>query len=134
LEAPRFCPNCAADLSGVETRHGDPYVGLVIEDRYELEACIGVGAMGRVYRARQTVLGKPFAIKILHPHLTHDAESHERFANEAQNAAGLSHPNVVSVVDYGRTRAGVTYLVMEFIEGRSLERILTDDFPLPRER
>ena len=134
LDEPRFCPNCAADLSGVETSYGDPYEGMMIEDRYRLEECIGVGAMGRVYRATQTALNKSFAVKILHPHLTHDAESHERFAAEAQNAAGLSHPNVVSVVDYGRTLSGVTYLVMEHIEGRSLESILVEEHPLPRAR
>jgi serine/threonine-protein kinase len=134
LHEPRFCPNCAADLSEVETVVGDPYMGMVIEDRYALEECIGVGAMGRVYRATQTALNKNFAVKILHPHLTHDPESHERFAAEAQNAAGLSHPNVVSVVDYGRTLSGVTYLVMEHIVGRSLEQILIEEHPLPRAR
>lgn len=134
LDGPRFCPNCAADLSEVETQVGDPYEGLEIDGRYRLESCIGVGAMGRVYRATQTSLGKSFAAKILHPHLTHDAESHERFANEAHNSSGLNHPNVVSVVDYGRTNAGVTYLMMEYIEGQSLEDIICHEWPLSRAR
>src|SRR5690606_16812062 len=94
----------------------------------------GIGAMGRVYRAEQAALRKPFAIKILSPQLTNDPDSQARFANEAHNAASLNHPNVVSVVDYGRTRDGITYLVMEYIEGRSLEQIIYDEFPLARER
>ncbi len=113
---------------------GDPYLGLLIQDRYRIDKLIGAGAMGRVYRANQTALHKPFAVKILSPHLTNDPDSQARFANEAHNAASLNHPNVVSIVDYGRTKAGVTYLVMEYVEGRSLEQIILDEFPLKRER
>ncbi|MFV8751233.1 protein kinase domain-containing protein [Nannocystaceae bacterium ST9] len=113
---------------------GDPYLGLLIQDRYRVDKLIGAGAMGRVYRAEQTALHKPFAVKILSPQLTNDPDSQARFANEAHNAASLNHPNVVSIVDYGRTRDGVTYLVMEFVEGRSLEQIIADEFPLARGR
>ncbi len=130
----RFCPSCGSDLSAVAALDGDPYIGLLIQDRYRLESLLGTGAMGRVYRAEQTALGKSFAIKILSPHLTNDPDSQARFANEAHNAASLNHPNVVSIVDYGRTKDGITYLVMEYIEGRSLEQIIYDEFPLPRER
>ncbi len=131
---PRFCPACGTDLSAVRVSESDPYVGMVIQDRYRLDKLIGAGAMGRVYRAEQTALHKPFAVKILSPQLTHDPDSQARFANEAHNAASLNHPNVVSIVDYGRSKDGVTYLVMEFVEGRSLEQIIADEFPLPRER
>jgi serine/threonine-protein kinase len=134
LDEHRFCPSCGSDLASVVAHDGDPYVGVVIEDRYRIEELLGIGAMGRVYRAEQTTLHKPFAIKILSPQLTNDPDSQVRFANEAQNCASLNHPNVVSVVDYGRTRDGITYLVMEFIEGRSLEQIIYDEFPLARER
>ncbi|NVB38717.1 protein kinase [Pseudenhygromyxa sp. WMMC2535] len=107
---------------------------MTIQDRYRIESLIGTGAMGRVYRAEQTALRKPFAIKILSPQLTNDPDSQARFANEAHNAASLNHPNVVSVVDYGRTKQGVTFLVMEYIEGRSLEQIIQDEHPLERAR
>lgn len=130
----RFCPACGTDLSEVESTDGDPYVGREIHGRYRLESLIGVGAMGRVYKAEQTALKKAFAVKILSPQLTNDPDSQARFANEAHNAASLNHPNVVSVVDYGRTNDGVTFLVMEYIEGRSLEQIIYDEHPLPRER
>ncbi|HVH98046.1 MAG TPA: protein kinase [Enhygromyxa sp.] len=134
INARRFCPSCGSDLADVAERDGDPYLGLVIQDRYRITSLLGTGAMGRVYRAEQTALGKSFAVKILSPQLTHDPDSQARFANEAHNAASLNHPNVVSIVDYGRTKDGVTYLVMEYIEGRSLERIIYEEFPLARER
>jgi serine/threonine protein kinase/tetratricopeptide (TPR) repeat protein len=134
LDEHRFCPACGSDLAGVVAHDGDPYLGVVIEDRYRIAELLGIGAMGRVYRAEQTTLRKPFAIKILSPQLTNDPDSQVRFANEAHNCASLNHPNVVSVVDYGRTRDGITYLVMEYIEGRSLEQIIFDEFPLARER
>jgi serine/threonine-protein kinase len=113
---------------------GDPYLGLVVADKYRLDTLIGEGAMGRVYRGEQLTLGKPFAVKILAPHLTHDEQSQQRFANEAHNAASLNHPNCVSVVDYGRTPTGVTYIVMEYIEGKSLESLIHEAYPLPRDR
>jgi serine/threonine-protein kinase len=130
---PKFCPNCAADLTEVDPAEGDPYEGTLLGERYRLDECIGVGGMGRVYRGVITTLNKRVAIKLLHPHLTHDKESHARFQAEAHNMAGLSHPNVVAVIDYGRTHSGLTYLVMEYIEGESLEQVL-EEFPLPRTR
>jgi serine/threonine-protein kinase len=130
----RFCPTCGGDLSEVEGREGDPHLGRVIAERYRITDSIGAGAMGQVYKAEQIALHKPFAIKILHPHLTNDPDSQGRFAAEAHNAATLSHPNVVSVVDYGRTADAVTYLVMEFVEGLSLEHIIQEQYPLARDR
>lgn len=130
----RFCLECGQDLASAPVQDGDPYLGLVLEDKYELAALIGEGAMGRVYKARQTTLNKPFAVKILAPHLMNDEASHARFAAEAHNCASLNHPNVVSVLDYGSTPGGPTYIVMEFIEGRTLESIIETEFPLPRER
>ncbi|MBL4688574.1 MAG: serine/threonine protein kinase, partial [Nannocystaceae bacterium] len=129
-----YCQGCGADIRSVEAAGDDPYLGLIIADKYRVEALIGVGAMGRVYKARQTTLGKPFAVKILAPHLMNDETSAARFAAEAHNCASLNHPNVVSVVDYGRTDEGVTYIAMEFIEGRSLEDLIAEQFPLSRER
>lgn len=130
----RYCPTCGNDLSTVASVDGDPYVGMLIADRYRLDKCIGEGAMGRVYRATQVTLNKPFAIKTLHSHLMGDTDSHARFANEAHNSASLNHPNVVSVVDYGRTSDNIAFLVMEFVEGKQLEDIIAEEFPLSRER
>ncbi len=130
----RYCPTCGNDLASIEANAGDPYLGMVLADKYELEELIGEGAMGRVYKAKQLALGKPFAAKILAPHLMNDEASHARFASEAHNAASLNHPNCVSVVDYGRSPDGVTYIVMEYIQGLSLEQIIAQQHPLARDR
>ncbi len=129
-----FCAACGTDVREIEVADGDPYLGLQIEEKYRVERLIGEGAMGRVYVAKQMTLEKPFAVKILAPHLMNDEASHARFAAEAHNCASLNHPNVVSVVDYGRSPEGVTYIVMEYIKGITLERIITEQFPLARER
>ncbi|MCX4247628.1 protein kinase domain-containing protein [Paraliomyxa miuraensis] len=129
-----YCATCGADVRNVAAVSGDPYLGLEIAGKYKVERLIGEGAMGRVYEAKQVTLDKPFAVKILAPHLMHDEQSHARFAAEAHNCASLNHPNVVSVVDYGRTAEGVTFIVMEFIKGVTLERIITEQYPLVRER
>ncbi len=118
----------------VAAAEGDPYVGVELEGKYAIEQLIGEGAMGRVYKAKQVPLGKAFAVKILAPHLMNDEASHQRFASEAHNAASLNHPNCVSIVDYGRTPEGITYIVMEFIKGITLERLISEQFPLARER
>jgi len=130
----RFCASCGRDLAAVRMADGDPYLGLVLADKYIIEELIGEGAMGRVYKAKQTTLGKPFAAKILAPHLLHDEQSHARFAAEAHNAASLNHPNCVSVVDYGQTPEGITFIVMEYIKGITLERMISEQFPLHQDR
>lgn len=130
----RFCASCGSDLAQVAPKAGDPYLGLVLAGKYVIEELIGEGAMGRVYKAKQTTLGKPFAAKILAPHLLHDEQSHARFAAEAHNAASLNHPNCVSVVDYGQTPDGIAFIVMEYIKGVTLERVITEQFPLTQER
>jgi len=129
-----FCATCGADVREVEVVAGDPYLELEIAGKYRVEQLIGEGAMGRVYVAKQLTLDKPFAVKILAPHLLNDESSQARFAAEAHNCASLNHPNVVSVVDYGRTSEGVTFIVMEYIKGLTLERVITEQFPLARER
>ncbi len=129
-----FCSHCGFDVSRVEPAAGDPYEGLILADKYVIEDLIGEGAMGRVYTAKQLTLGKNFAAKILAPHLLNDEASHARFASEAHNAASLNHPNCVSVVDYGQTPDGITYIVMEYIKGETLEHLITAEFPLARER
>ena len=130
----RYCASCGQDLAKVASVEGDPYLGLVLAGKYVIEELIGEGAMGRVYKAKQTTLGKPFAAKILAPHLLHDEQSHARFAAEAHNAASLNHPNCVSVVDYGETAEGIAFIVMEYIKGITLERIIAEQFPLPQAR
>ena len=81
--------------------------------------------MGTVYRAWQSGMERPVAVKLLRPEVAHDAEFRRRFLREARAAARLSHPNIVGVQLVGETDAGVPYLVMEHLDGESLEEIIT---------
>ncbi len=87
--------------------------------RYQIIAPLGKGGMGEVYRAKDTQLGREVAIKVLPEHLAEDAISLKRFEREARAVAALSHPNILSIHDSGTDR-GVTYAVMELLEGETL--------------
>ena len=87
--------------------------------RYRVEARIGSGGMGEVYRGVDTVLDRTVAIKILLPQFARDANFVDRFRREAQAAARLNHPNLVGIYDSGAD-GETQFIVMEFIEGRTL--------------
>jgi tRNA A-37 threonylcarbamoyl transferase component Bud32 len=97
--------------------------------RYRLEELLNCGGMGEIWRAYDVVLGRPVALKLLHPGLT-DPTDHERFAREAHAAAQLNHPNIVGVFDVGDWN-GRSFLVMELLEGCSLADELSERGPLP---
>ncbi len=92
---------------------------IVLGGRYEVEEELGRGGMAKVYRGTDTVLGRPVAVKILAPQFTDDPSFVDRFRREAQAAARLNHPNLVSVYDTG-SDDGVHFIVMEYVEGRTL--------------
>ncbi|MGH2655244.1 MAG: protein kinase domain-containing protein [Actinomycetota bacterium] len=100
-------------------------VGRRLEGRYELEDEIASGGMGTVWRARDEVLGRPVAVKVLHDHLARDPDLFDRFRLEAVAAARLTHPAVVRVFDTG-IDGGVSFIVMELFEGRTLESLLAE--------
>lgn len=102
-------------------------------DRYEVIERVGLGGMAEVYRARDELLGREVAVKVLNDKLSGDKSFVERFRREAQAAANLSHPNIVSLYDYGSDE-GANFIVMELIDGRGLERIIADEGPLLPER
>jgi serine/threonine-protein kinase len=95
---------------------------------------VGIGGMGRVYRAEQRILGRTVAVKIVHPHLLGDESASARFITEARAASRLNHPNSVGVIDFGKTDDGQLYLVMEFLRGRDLARVSYEEGPLPLPR
>jgi serine/threonine protein kinase len=84
---------------------------------------VAAGGMGEVYRARDAVLEREVAIKVLHPTLAGDSGFVERFRREARSAAGLNHPNVVNVHDWGAVDR-VYFMVMEYVRGQSLRDVL----------
>ena len=108
-------------------------VGKILNSRYELEQLIGTGGMADVYRARDTLLGRTVAVKILHPQFAKDPVFIERFRQEAQAAANLNQPNIVNVYDWG-IEDSTYYIVMEYVMGRDLKDIIVQGGPLLPER
>jgi serine/threonine-protein kinase len=102
-------------------------------ERYHILKRIGEGGMGRVYLGEHVKMNRQCAIKVMSPALVNDHESAARFAREASNAARIIHPNVAAVFDYGESE-GLVYLVMEYVEGEPLARILAREAPLSVER
>jgi serine/threonine-protein kinase len=95
-------------------------LGTILGDRYKIKSEIGHGGMAAVYLGFDQVLKREVAIKILHAHLARDSELCHRFQQEASIAAGLEHPNIVKIYDYGQDHDGRSYIVSEIIRGQNL--------------
>ncbi|MGH2834725.1 MAG: Stk1 family PASTA domain-containing Ser/Thr kinase [Solirubrobacteraceae bacterium] len=104
----------------------------VVDGRYRVISKLGSGGMADVYLAQDTLLGRQVALKLLHHRFSGDQEFVERFRREASSAAGLSHPNVVSVYDRGEWD-DTYYIAMEYLPGRSLKAVLREHGPLSPE-
>ena len=99
---------------------GDPLVGKVLAERFEILERIGDGGTGVVYRAKQLSVDRIIAVKVLGAHVSTDPQWMKRFHNEARAACKLEHPNTVRVLDFGQTREGLLFIAMEYLHGRSL--------------
>jgi serine/threonine protein kinase len=113
------CPDDQAELLA------DPLIGTVFADKYEILSLLGEGGMSRVYKARHTFMNRVVAIKLLYD-CARDSVAKARFQQEAEAASALSHPNVVTVHDFGLTAAGQPYFIMDCLEGESLADILAE--------
>jgi serine/threonine protein kinase len=138
----RFCAECGAELASPLDPTSTPsggaqspatvsplsdsgaLTGMTLDQKYYLESKLGAGGMGTVYRAGRLLIGDRVAIKVLHPDHMADPQAVERFRREAQTAARLKHPNVVTVYDFDVSREGLSYLVMELAEGESLRSLV----------
>ena len=107
--------------------------GTLVDDRYRIVSRVGSGGMAEVYCADDVQLGRRVAVKLLHGRFAADEEFVERFRREASSAAALSHANIVAVYDRGEW-SGTYYIVMEYLDGRSLDSIVREEAPLPAER
>jgi serine/threonine-protein kinase len=103
----------------------DRTVARLVGGRYEITGLLASGGMGEVYAARDTVLDRRVALKLLRPSLGVDADFVERFRGEAMAAARLTHPNIVQVYDWGRSEDGSAYMAMEYVDGQNLREILS---------
>ncbi|QUV83809.1 serine/threonine-protein kinase [Chloracidobacterium aggregatum] len=124
----RFCP---FDGGALETIEQDAFIGQTLDGKYRIEAKIGEGGMGAVYRARHVLMDTHLAIKVLHPSLVSDATSVARFQREAQAMARIRHSNAIAVTDFGVTEDQINYIVMELFEGESLRKVLEREKKLP---
>ena len=104
-------------------------VGVTLDGRYRLEAVLGEGGMGAVFRATHLAMDRRVAIKLLKPHLTGDEAALHRFAREARNALKVESEHAVKVVDYGVTPLFDYYMVLEYLDGRTVQRELEIDGP-----
>ena len=108
----------------------DPLIGRVFDRRYVIKRKLGSGGMADVYLAEDTELGRNVALKLLNERHAADEQFVERFRREAQSAAGLNHPNIVSIFDRGYAE-GTYYIAMEYLEGRTLKELLVRNGPTP---
>jgi eukaryotic-like serine/threonine-protein kinase len=129
-DAVRFCPRDGIALPEVI----DPLVGQVLLGQFEVLQSAGRGAMGTVYRARQTTMDREVAIKVLRKDLLRDPAVIKRFQREARAVARLQHPNIVTVFLIGETPDGRPYLVMEYVDGESLAAICGREGAMPPPR
>jgi serine/threonine protein kinase len=106
---------------------GRELLGVIIDGRYRLDATLGRGGMGLVYRAAHVGLRRQVAVKILHPSLAASSDVRNRFEREALAVGKIDHPNCVSVYDVGRLPDGSLYLAMELLEGRALADVLEQE-------
>jgi serine/threonine-protein kinase len=112
----------------------DPLVGRTLDDKYRLDERLDEGGMGTVYRGMHLLIDRPVAIKILSSRFVDDRVAEERFRREARAAGRVRHVNAVAVTDFGRTSDGLYYVVMELLEGRSLQDVLAREGPLDTAR
>ena len=94
--------------------------GMCIADRYEIIGKVGAGGMSDVYKAKDLILGRFVAVKVLKPEFSEDINFVTKFRTEAQSSAGLEHPNIVNIYDVG-SENGIHYIVMEYVEGITLK-------------
>jgi hypothetical protein len=112
----------------------DRIVGETLDGRYFVERKIGEGGMGVVFAVKHAVIERPLAIKVLKRNVMRDAAVVQRFIQEAKAASRIGHPNIVDVTDFGKTPDGMTYSVMEYVEGTTLSKAIKHAAPLPPER
>ena len=135
----RFCPTCRAVYStqtefcpkdGTQLEQPEK----ILAGRFVLKGLIGSGSMGTVHRAVQLPMGREVAIKLLHPELVRNPEMVARFEREALAASTVDHPNAITIYDSGRTDDGQVYIAMEYLQGESLSKLISQQRSIPPTR
>ena len=131
-----FCASCGAAIvpEPAPGEAADPYIGQTFKGMYFIQRRVGAGGMGYVYKAMHVTLDVPVALKILKKALLADPAIVQRFHREARAASRLRHPNVIGVTDFGQTEDGTLFMAMEYVTGKSLARVIAEEFPLTERR
>ncbi len=119
------CPEDGATL--VVENVKDPLVGTIIKDNYRIDSLLGEGGMSKVYLATQLTLKRKVALKVVRSDMQSTKEFIQLFLREARTASQINHPNVISVIDFGNTAEGMTYLVTEFLAGKELDETMGEE-------
>jgi serine/threonine protein kinase len=138
------CPKCGTEYPDTNTlcpsdgialeKTDDTLLGKILAGKYRIEDRLSEGGMGTVYRATHVLMDKTVAIKVLRPSLAADEKIVARFSREARAASRISHPHALSVTDFGEAEDGVVFLVMEYLDGKTLKEIIREDRPMALSR
>ncbi|MBN2342336.1 MAG: HDOD domain-containing protein [Deltaproteobacteria bacterium] len=125
----KFCNSCGTPMDSMLSNdtQTDPFIGKLVGHRFVVQKKIGEGGMGVVYRGIQTGIERPVALKLLHAEFAKDKTLLERFKNEAATASMLTHPNTVTIYDFGSTDDGSLYIAMEFLQGTELSQVIKSE-------
>lgn len=137
----KVCPKCGAKYPDSTTlcsadgvvleQTEDTLIGKTLAAKYRIDERLSVGGMGTVYRGTHVLMDKTVAIKVLRPALAADEKIVARFSREARAASRISHPHALSVTDFGEAEDGIVFLVMEYLNGKTLKETIRDDGPMP---
>ncbi|MFH1810405.1 MAG: serine/threonine-protein kinase [Pseudomonadota bacterium] len=128
------CDACDDVHVNLPPRSPDPMLGRVVAGKFRIEAMVGQGGMGKVYRATQLSLDKTVALKLLHASCSEDELKVQRFHREARASSRLTHPNAISIIDFGQDTDGTLYMAMEFVRGQTGMSLLRSQFPFDEKR
>ncbi|MDB4972357.1 MAG: Serine/threonine protein kinase PrkC, regulator of stationary phase [Myxococcaceae bacterium] len=132
-EHERFCPEDGAPTEPLPDAgpHKDVLLGTLVDGRYRIDAQIGEGGMGVVYKATHIALNKTLALKILRGDVAKEPEAVQRFMQEAQAATSIGHENIIDINDFGRLPDGTAYFVMEYLNGHPLNDLIKRGGSIP---
>ena len=125
---------CESDGTALRKIERDPLIGTRLADRYEIVSVVGRGGMGVVYKVRQEQMDRFMAIKMLHSHMVAEPEAVKRFYREAKTVSQVRHHHIITLYDFGMSKLGQPFLVMDYLEGTSLKSVLKEEGPVPIER
>src|SRR5438552_19015849 len=128
-EYPNTMTICSVDAAVLQNS-SDPLLGQTLAGKYLIEKLIKRGGMGAIYQGKHVLMDKTVAIKVLRPALAVDDDVVARFSREAKAASRISHPHAASVTDFGEAENGVVFLVMEYLDGRTLKEIIKSEGPI----